>query len=210
VFEAGIEILGGSAGPTKTITVSSEYTGQTYDVGDVLVISWTASSDVTGVVIEVSVDGGMNYLPITGSDDIQPTDPTWGAYEWTIPGEIDGVSLRSDQALLRVIGYSDPDAEGYSGLFTINEPATAMDKQPRYGAGSPLHVTALRTKGIAIRVSTSESYRIEVLDLRGRTLYRKSGTGPSEMQWSGNSATGSYILRARIGQSIMQRRILVK
>lgn len=210
VFEAGIEILGGSAGPTKTITVSSEYTGQTYDVGEVLVISWTASSDVTGVVIEVSPDGGMTWLPITGSNDIQPSDPEWGAYEWTIPSEIDGVSLRSEQAVLRVMGYTDPDAEGHSGIFTIHEPPTAMGGSSRHAANRGLRVHALRSGGIRMAVNTGERYRIEILDLMGRALYRRSGTGPAQMLWSGAPAAGTYILRAQLGRSVLQRQILTR
>lgn len=209
VFECGIEVIGGSSTtPQETIAITGQYAGQSYAIGDELTIQWNATDDVGDVVLEVSPDGGQSWLAIS-SPSVTADDPGYGAYPWTIPADIEGTSLASDNAVLRVMDYDNGDVFDVSGVFSITDPATILRRTESLSRRG-LRLLTTPAAGIEATITVPESYRIEVLDLRGRTLFREAGMGPSEVRWSGVPGAGTYILRLRYGRTEMQRRLLVR
>ncbi len=207
VFESGIEILGSGVTPEDIITVSGEYTGQTYDVGMVMTIKWTATPDVGEVVVEVSGDGGRNWHVLNTERNVTRDDADWGAYEWEVAASIDGSSLVSDQAMVRVIDYLDNETVDLSGQFTIREPMSTF-AEAAVSAGTP--GVEMHGGGVSLTVEAGRNFSMEVLDTRGRRLYSRSGVGPVKAHWTGASGRGAYILRARIGRTLVQRRFVIK
>ncbi len=210
VFEAGIEIIGfaASGGPTESITVDSRYDGESFAVGDEITIDWTATNGVGSVLVQVSADGGKNWLPLNDDTDIDADDPLFGSFPWTVTAEIGGVNLISDNVQFKVMDYLGIAASGISGTFAITEPATIM--QPNlFFAGSGMHI-APATRGFHASITVPDAYRIEALDLKGRTLFCSEGSGPATIRWNGAAATGTYILRMRLGHNVRQRVFLLR
>jgi hypothetical protein len=207
VFESGIEILGSGVTPEDIITVSNEYTGQTYDVGTMMTITWTATPDVGEVVVEVSGDGGRNWHTLNADRNVTRDDADWGAYEWEVQQAIEGASLLSDQVMFRVVDYLDNETVGQSGQFTIRDQISVVSAG---AAAARTHAVMVQRDGISLTVQAGADFSMEVLDTRGRRLYSKSGVGPARADWTGMSARGAFILRARIGRELVRRRFVIK
>lgn len=210
VFEAGIEIIGFAASgePTDKITVDSRYDGESFAVGDEITIDWTATDGVGSVLIQISPDGGRNWHALNGDEAVSANDALFGSFPWTIPSEIGGTSLVSNNVQFSILDYLNGNVSDVSGTFAITEAATIMQTAPLM-SGNGFQVKA-GASGFQARVDVAARYTFEALDLMGRTVYRTSGNGPAAIDWNGASAAGTYILRVRVGEAVMQRRLLVR
>ncbi len=104
-----------------SITIISPNGGESLEVGSKHDITWeTTPGDgtITGIDLEYSADGGMNWTAIiTGTDDN-------GAYKWTVPNE------SSNNCLIRGTVYDDQPAYGtdtsddYFEIFDYPKPPT--------------------------------------------------------------------------------------
>lgn len=209
VFEAGIEIIGGSSTePTSTIAISDIHTDQSYALGQEVIITWNASDDVVDVLIEVTVDGGRNWLPITEQESIKKSEEHFGAYPWTIPQSIDGTSLVSSDVRFRITDYTDGDVYDESGAFAITETATILQGTHLLSQNG-VTVRSTPSRGIAAAIAAPGRYRIEVLDLMGRTLFHKAGAGPANIIWDSPAGAGTYILRVQLGQKVLRKTMIL-
>lgn len=114
---------------TSLITLNNPTGGQTYKVGDVMNIRWTAKNDpvdkVDAVDILYSKDNGANWEFLNESS-VFDTSAVWGNYPWKIPDSIlvDGryVSPISPTAKIKVEQYStgDPDKIAISNTFSVS------------------------------------------------------------------------------------------
>ncbi|MFA7599021.1 MAG: PKD domain-containing protein, partial [Candidatus Cloacimonas sp.] len=79
-------------------------------VNTVFIISWSSCSDVTSVLIDYSIDGGENWLPIQTT----PYPATVGLYYWLVP------NTPSENCLLKVIRSDNSEVYSISELpFSI-------------------------------------------------------------------------------------------
>lgn len=209
VFEAGIEVIahGSAVVPTKTITVSDAHTGQTYSVGQTVTIGWSAGSDVGDVVIEVTPNEGENWLLVNGESSIGRNDGNWGAYEWVIPGEIDGVSLVSPSVQLRITDYVDASVEGLSGTFAISGTGGVGTLRSGAVAGN-LGVSVSGGNRMRIDVASRGDYRLMVMNVKGEVLLSRAGTGPSRAAWP-DATAGTYLAVLHVGGRTLYRQIML-
>jgi hypothetical protein len=93
-----------------TLQVTSPLSGAIYNWGDVINITWTASSNITDVRIEYSTDYGNTFTLIENN-----VSAATGSYNWTVPN-----GLSSDGMQIRVTAE---DNQAYSatnaGYFTV-------------------------------------------------------------------------------------------
>lgn len=86
--------------------------GETFTVGEEIVIRWEANLDsVVGVDFQFSPDNGMTMFYINEST-VRPEDPSWGTWRWTIPEEVgyswgEKLSTVSEQCFLVVQEYQE-------------------------------------------------------------------------------------------------------
>jgi hypothetical protein len=102
-----------------------------YQVGDTLVVRWTASTVVTGVGIDLSLDSGMTFGSLISGQAVNRTDARWGNFKWKIT---DSLVMRSGPkqstiskgAQVMVMRYSDETVNGVSRIFRIKSRATSV------------------------------------------------------------------------------------
>ncbi|MBD3393044.1 MAG: hypothetical protein GF418_13095, partial [Chitinivibrionales bacterium] len=104
--------------PARALDVYTPAEGDSYEPGDIINVTWDASADMpAGAVVQLSVDAGLNWILMSQGEIIQPADPGWADFNWTIPDTLTGVP--SQQCLVRVADYFDFANSAYSGTFTI-------------------------------------------------------------------------------------------
>jgi hypothetical protein len=70
-------------------------------------------------------------------------------------------------------------------------------------------VRSTPSRGIAAAIAAPGRYRIEVLDLMGRTLFHKAGAGPANLIWDSPAGAGTYILRVQLGQKVLRKTMIL-
>jgi hypothetical protein len=138
------------------LTVVGPNGGETYSVGDTLVVEWqTDSSVLTEVEVHLSINGARDWISLTGDKTVSAYDPGWPRYRWVIPTEVvdEGgtpVALHgSSDCLIRVAPYDNQTVEPdiSDGPFGIGVTPDRVDQRPRaggaYAARVPLRVYTL-------------------------------------------------------------------
>jgi hypothetical protein len=205
VFVSGIEVKPGL--PDYYMSVTSPAAGDTLAVGESVDIRWEAGSQIGGVVIEVSLDGGMSWHELVKGGDIVPGDPLWLSYPWTIEPTVGGVSSVSNLAIVKIYDYNKQDAMGTSGLFVI---------EPGSSASPPVAASAARTTHIGVaggvlRVrSAHEGVRkVLVYRLDGSTVLgaatKPDGRTAIPLEWLG---AGVFIVRLHERDGTVTRRLM--
>ncbi|MBW6515601.1 MAG: T9SS type A sorting domain-containing protein [Candidatus Cloacimonetes bacterium] len=94
------------------ITLLSPLGGENLIIGSTHLIEWTATNEVSNVLIDYSIDNGINWLPVQNI----PYPAAIGFFEWTIPDTF------SSQCLVKVINVINVNAFGISvSPFTISD-----------------------------------------------------------------------------------------
>jgi hypothetical protein len=136
---------------------------ESYAVGEVMTIVWTANGEVNGILAEMSVDKGMTWLPVTQGAAWAPGSTP---HEWTIPSHIDETSLIADTVLVRVSDYFRTTISDMSDApFSITESgADAVRETRRTGRGP---VIDRRGMLVHIRPPSGGPFRATVYGLNG-------------------------------------------
>jgi hypothetical protein len=121
---------------------------------------------VQTIQIDITVDGGDNWIAVTGSGGISQTSPSWGDYTWTVP-----VSFGTHPAaVIRVAQYGNPSIAGMSGEIAIDASgARGAERHAGGGVGMEMRETA---DGIAIgcRVPCDQSVSVVIYNLTGKRV----------------------------------------
>ncbi len=132
-----------------TVAVASPNGGETFAMGSVHDITWTASDNVavTAIDIDYSLDNGGNWTPVaTGEADD-------GAYPWIVP------SAPTALALIRVVARDRADNSGSDTsdeVFTIADQTapsvtvTSPDGGENWATGSLHNITWMATDNIEV------------------------------------------------------------
>jgi hypothetical protein len=116
------------------ITLTGPKGGQSFKVGDSLVVTWTYKADdpdaVNAVDPQISLDGGMNWAFLRREGSIPPASVLWGRFAWKITPTVAlvsgaSVSSVSNNVLVRVEQYSTHDETKISttkSAITITAP----------------------------------------------------------------------------------------
>ncbi|MFA4986096.1 MAG: hypothetical protein WC712_05885, partial [Candidatus Brocadiia bacterium] len=148
--------------PPPTITVATPNGGESYFIGDSLLVTWTVTNGplTQGADIEWSRDGGFTWAVIgTGI-----TDNNGGSYTWVITG------TPSTQCMVRVSDTSFPSYRDASdGLFSVSYAAPAFAIVEPSGTGTldftvgdtmTIRWTATTTVGNSATLEISRNYGV--------------------------------------------------
>jgi hypothetical protein len=110
--KSAFDELAVSVTPQPSITIVSPAGGEEWQAGTTQTIQWTAI-EVSNVSLDYSTDAGQNWRTISPSVDQQNDPGLWGHYSWNVPND------PSQQAIIQISVYSDPDNAVRSNPFTI-------------------------------------------------------------------------------------------
>ncbi|MAQ16598.1 MAG: hypothetical protein CMN30_17620 [Sandaracinus sp.] len=94
-------------GQEDTLVLVSPLGGESVSAGGSLPIRWVAPDDTTGILVELSVDGGVNWLTVA---EEAVND---GVYEFLTP------LVRTDEARVRLTDVNQPERFAESGDFSL-------------------------------------------------------------------------------------------
>ncbi|MBD3393601.1 MAG: hypothetical protein GF418_15815 [Chitinivibrionales bacterium] len=100
--------------------------GDTFSVGDTLLINWYAIEGPENAVIEISADAGISWVTITSSA-IGRDSGAWGHFEWVVPASVTlentstTIELPGASLLLRIHDYDGEFAGVTDGEFFVAE-----------------------------------------------------------------------------------------
>ncbi len=153
IFSVGVE--------GKQVAILEPLGGESYVVGDILTVRWSAVPTTNGVVISMSPDGGESYYPIIDST-IVSSDPNWGTYHWEIPETVgSGVSTESNNVLFRVSDYQSP---------SIHDVTVAPVTIGGSGVGAAMDDARANVMQAAITAGLDGSIRVVTPGRSGRTV----------------------------------------
>ncbi len=160
---------------TPPVSLRSPNGGESFKVGDTLAIRWLTDSSITSCGIQISVDSGAKWLPITRRKSVGTADKDWQDFRWAIPDTMDGVSLVSQAALISVYDYFGTDRD-------------RSDKPFRIEAAVPVRNPALPGSGAArVRISGGRLWvdlpgqgprTLELIDMQGTRAWKGSASAP--------------------------------
>jgi len=147
--------------PTYQIVVSSPQAGEQWALGSRQRIRWSAPS-VQVVQIDLTVDGGDTWVPVTGQGGVSQASASWGDYAWTVPASL-GTNA---SALIRVAQYGDISIAGLSGLFSIGPSVTGPAER---NAGRAMGIEARKSAGAIVIKWTLPGSRMASIAIYGLT-----------------------------------------
>src|SRR6185436_4242618 len=171
---AGLEIWDEGLPP---VSVLSPNGGESFSVGDTLVVKWEADALVTSVGIQVSVDSGAKWLPLTRTRSVAPSDADWGDFKWVIPDSLDGVPMASGKVLVSVYDYFGADRDRSDSAFTIATAAVAVKARR---ASASLRLASLGGGNLRVSLPGSGPFAASLSDTRGRRLRAWSWGGAGD------------------------------
>jgi hypothetical protein len=173
-----------------------------YNIGDTMRIRWTASSNIPGVVIHISLNDGMTWNTVnTGKTGaVDRNDSYWGNFGWKIPATIrelgaggiySDVTTVSDKVLMEVRGYFDEAVGQTPTAFSIKNGSTA---KYLFSIGSALQYPQvfIHNNGTMI-IKTNGKSAIRVCDSMGKMRRMIGMTGGGSYSISGLQS-GVYIV----------------
>jgi len=185
VFESGIEIMQHMLTP---ITLVSPIGGEKFTIGQTMQIRWyTDTLQTNQVYVDLSVDGGRNYLQIGGGEGVMFVDNrgVWGTFNWAIPDSVadnDGknfstISTRCRIRLSPYFGTVGIAAVSSDSAFTIAARSMVVtDRKSRGPRGRTVWVC-----GQPIRISSESPGQIEVFTVTGARVYSWRDRGPRDL-----------------------------
>ena len=187
------------------ITVTSITEGDVWALGQTVNITWTGLN-VSGVVLEVSRDGGDNWVRITEGAMIQPTDPDWGNFAWVVQG------IESDNVVVRITDYQDHGIFVLSPVISIGPTGAAPHMHRVSSLCTGLHGAGLfsAVDGHSFTYSLKDAARalLNIYRLNGELVTRLSLSGVPgihRVHRDGTSASGQAA-----GRGTFAARLVVK
>lgn len=193
VSNGAFAIVPDTTGPS--VSVGSPNGGETWGVGSLSVITWTADdpAGVDSVSIIYSVDGGDTYHLISSGEAND------SSFLWEVP------DAPSDSALIRVIAYDKSQNAGQDAsdsLFVISGGLVDVSGLP--GAGESVRFwgaapnPAVSGTEIVFYLPAERRVHLEIFDAAGRLVARladgaKTGPGIHRMPWDGRKDGGGRL-----------------
>jgi hypothetical protein len=150
------------------VTVTGPNGGETINTGDTLPIRWETDNGITSVGIQVSIDSGKKWMPITRTSSVESGDPEWGRFPWVVPDSLDGISLASAKVMISVYDYFGTDRDRSDGVFTLQPKVARMGSNlpsvPRYLSAKWRNGWGLVLRGLHPGLPTD----VALLDIRGK------------------------------------------
>jgi hypothetical protein len=196
----------GNGAPAEPLVLVSPNGARSFAIGDVMSIAWVATEEITGVLAEISVDNGRSWLPITQTSAWAPGS---SPYEWTIPASLEGTSLVTDQALVRLSDYFETSIwDNSDAAFSITETGAAAGPRAPITDRNPVIVR----RGMMVHINapsggafTATLYRLDGSKAR---VWRARAQTAQPLELRGLSA-GVYRLRVSAGGRVAESGIVI-
>ncbi|MBD3320312.1 MAG: carbohydrate-binding protein [Chitinivibrionales bacterium] len=155
--------------PDDPITLLAPIGGETFSVGEELVIEWsTIISVVDEVYVEYSSNAGIDFVDLSAlkfNESVDFNHPEWGRFTYTITPD-----MASTEAVVRVRKYGSGTA-ALSQIFTVLNDATAGFPDQDRKTGN--RAVILLRKDNSIHVQGAAAVSLYALD--GRLVARQRG-----------------------------------
>ncbi len=204
-----------TAGDTEdpVVTVTAPNGGETWDIGEIYSITWTASDNVgvTSIDILLSLDGGMTF-----PETIATGEANDGLYDWYVDSDA------TIEARVKVIAH---DAAGNDGEdisdsdFEIYDPQSAVATEPEVPAGVVITDANpnpfSRRTSVRFGIPKDGSVKLVVYDVSGRQAADLADgyypAGYHSVDWVAGDAvrTGIYFLSLRYGSDEVTRKVVL-
>ena len=188
-----------------TVTVISPNGGEIYPSSSTQSVTWSASDNIS--VSSVDVDYSMHGL-LGPWLALQHGIANSGSVSWQVP------AASSDSALVRVTAFDqalNQQSDVSNGLFQITASAVGVigGLAPRFMLYPPVPSPGPGAVSLRFSLAVPGRARIDVLDIRGRELWRVDQTGLAagdhQLSWAGvddrgaEVGTGMYFVRLTSG-----------
>jgi hypothetical protein len=194
------------------VTVTGPNGGETVNLGDTLAIRWETDGAITSVGIQVSIDSGKKWIPITRTASVESGDPEWGDFPWAVPDSLDGKSLASSQVMVSVYDYFGTDRDRSDGVFTLQPKAARIGAAPSAGprrlAANWRAGSGLILRGLQPGLPTD----VALLDVRGKwaaSIKHLPADPQGQVAWKTDVARGLYRVWIRQNGGILTLPLLV-
>lgn len=190
------------------VTVTAPNGNETFNPGDTVRIRWQTDGFITSVGIQVSLDSGKKWIPLTRTASVEEGEEAWGNYAWVVPDSLDGLSLLTGQAMVSVYDYFGSDRDRSDGVFAIKLASASL--RPGGAAWARLAPFAAHWQaGLGLRVQGLQpglAADLALLNVRGQWQAWKTHQAVSaqgEVVWQVGSSqgitlpTGAYRLLVR-------------
>jgi hypothetical protein len=168
-FVMGMEIIRTG---DRWVRLKAPNGGETFGVGDPLTVRWDAGSQVSSVVVALSIDNGRTYpVNITGSNSV---DASTGELTFSLPANLAGQGEALDRCMVKVSEYNADEVKDVSdGPFTITG-ALDVRAGTAVGRGAFLVRLADGTGAPLAWIPVEEKGRIGVFTIAGACLFSGS------------------------------------
>jgi hypothetical protein len=187
---AGLEIAAVGVPP---VNLTSPNGGETFAVGDTVHIRWSAGPTISSCGIQISIDSGATWMPVTRTRSVAPGDPDWEDYPFVVPDSLDGKSVVGDRVFFTVYDYFGVDRDRSNAAIHFTAPIVvrARPEASRLGA-------ALESGGrLRLALPGSGRYRVSLADYRGREAARFDLDGGDRVLSLPGLPRGLYTLTIR-------------
>ncbi len=201
---AGLEIYDQGLPPVNLVTPNG---GETYSVGDTLSIRWSADSAIASCGIQISVDSGVKWIPLTRKRSVSLIDPDWQNFHWVIPDSLDGFAMSTGRAMVSVYDYFGTDRDRSDRVFRILEKVSSIHaSSPSLSQG----LKGVHWEGnyLHLELVGRGNWKIFLTDIHGRKVRNFSFLGSGRLELDvGSLAGGVYRIQA-VTEGQMQSRLL--
>lgn len=191
--------------PQGPIVLHRPSGGESFSVGDTMVIEYTADPEVNlGVIISLSTNAGETF-DVLNETDALPTGSNL-TFSYAIPDSLFG-SDRSpgqvlSQCLLKLSNYPSGN-EIYSQTFSVTSAETGVAGSVKAMVPAGLTVSVGRTAhGTTLTVNSPASGSGRILDMHGRTVRTVALSGGSQAVAVGRLSLGRYLFQADLSNGI--------
>jgi hypothetical protein len=200
-------------GEDPVVTVTQPNGGETWDIGDMYSVTWTATDNtgVTSIDIVLSLDGGLTF-----PDTIATGEVNDGLYDWLIDSDA------TVEARIKVLAH---DAAANSGEdvsdadFEIYDPQSGVTQEPEMPSramisGANPNPFSKRTS-VRFGIPKDGKVRLVAYDVSGRQVAelanRHYPAGYHSVDWVTDSTvrTGIYFVSLRYGSDEVTRKVVI-
>lgn len=184
--------------PPGPFTIHNPSGGETYYVGDTLVVRYTADTlQLLGTVLSISVNAGEDYAPMH-SDDALPLGDNL-EYEYVIPADLFGPTDDVfTECMIRVTDYPN-GSDVFSQMFTIAKESSGTRRQSLAQATGTLKLQVAMGRGAHgsfLKLFAPASGVARLFGVNGRVLHTFQLTGSVQTIDLGCLPAGRYMLQA--------------
>jgi hypothetical protein len=204
VFEAGFEIIQNFIKPVTLLSPMGG-TNQRFTVGQAIPVQFrNDTASISQMYIELSINGGQNYINFSGSYGIFMSDmrSTWGNYNWTIPDSVGDpgsrVSTVSARCKIRIRPYNNMvgGSDNSDSTFAIDPKSATIAGNPIFSAGDRLNYAIIGDL-MTIHASSAIAFRIDVFSLTGERIFSSAGMGDRTYSLPKATAQGIALVRMK-------------